>query len=570
MSDYWKERQQQLNRAAEQDESALKKRLSALYASEEKKLDREIASYYTIYGKDNVIEYRQLLQQLSGDDYRLLMERMDDFAKKYPQYEHLMPVRESAYKLNRLEGLEYSVQMQQLEMGIKEQSEVEAHLLKLAERNFTTVRADLGMGTQFNAENASLIRNIVYTKWTDNKNFSDRIWNNRQKLSDMLNTTLAQGFARGTNYQKMVSFVGQRFDVSRNDAYRLIYTEGTFVMNEARARAVQDSFEYYHLSCLPGACTDCVQVEDETTTSPIKFSERMDGENFPPIHPWCRCGFEIVVPDPQQWIDDYVRDHGGDPELTDEQRSNIEDILKKYDSSVDLSKMGAAQNEHSEAYKELVEGLTKAKVAQREVGDLPSALTSTEIIDRLAGGDMTKGSCSSLGFAYIGNRSGYDVIDFRGGKSQEFFSRNNNIKKMLELPNVKGSVTMVKKEASDTAKIIKGLDFGKEYYLAVGKHAAIIRNTEHGAEYLELQSRFQNGWKSFDAHGSTAATLQKRFGCRKTIDRMKLAGTTVTFEKPVVLMDVESFKGNNEFKDVLGYINTAADKQKKGVTGGVK
>ena len=35
-------------------------------------------------------------------------------------------------------------------------------------------------------------------------------------------------------------------------------------------------------------------------------------------------------------------------------------------------------------------------------------------------------------------------------------------------------------------------------------------------------------------------------------------------------MEVDSFKANSEFKELLGYINTATNKQKKGVTGSVK
>ena len=43
------------------------------------------------------------MEALSDEDKRLLIEQMDEFAKKYPQYAHLMPVREHM-KLNRLEG----------------------------------------------------------------------------------------------------------------------------------------------------------------------------------------------------------------------------------------------------------------------------------------------------------------------------------------------------------------------------------------------------------------------------------------------------------------------------------
>lgn len=110
---YWQRRQHQLNQQLEKDEVRLKKRLSSFYDTEFRKLDRQIAAYYKQYGTDHVMEYRRLLEELPPEDKRLLIEQMDVFAEKYPQYAHLMPVRESVYKLDRLEGLQYSVRMQQ-------------------------------------------------------------------------------------------------------------------------------------------------------------------------------------------------------------------------------------------------------------------------------------------------------------------------------------------------------------------------------------------------------------------------------------------------------------------------
>lgn len=245
---------------------------------------------------------------------------------------------------------------------------------------------------------------------------------------------------------------------------------------------------------------------------------------------------------------------------------DFEEFKQKYLKLPEKADTMEVPKEHSEAYKSLMEGLKVNKVAYCEVKDLGKPLTPDEIIDRLAGSDKTKGSCSSLGFAYIGNKAGLDVLDFRGGSSQSFFSMNGNIKKMLDLPNIRGKILKVKKEASDTAKILRDLELGKEYYMSVGKHAAIVRNTGDELQYLELQSAIKNGWMPFDRYGSIVTTLQKRFGCRKTVDRF--AGGI--WEKKVVLMEVDSFKANSEFKELLGYINTATNKQKKGVTGSVK
>ena len=206
------------------------------------------------------------------------------------------------------------------------------------------------------------------------------------------------------------------------------------------------------------------------------------------------------------------------------------------------------------------------KVAYNKVEKLSEQLSNSEIINRLAGGDMTKGSCASLGFAYIGNKNGLDVLDFRGGNSRAVFSRTSTIKKVLELPNVKGSVVKVKKEAAVTAALLKKLEHNKEYFVAAGKHAAIVRNTENGLEYLELQSRMQNGWTSFNKYGSTVATLQERFKCRKTVDR----SFGMVWEKSVVIIDTDSFADSSDFQHILGYINTAVGKQEKGLSGNVK
>lgn len=327
---YWEKRQRQLNRALERDETALFKRLRSFYAAEQKKLDREIAAYYSEYAVKDVVEYRHLLQNLSSEDYALLMQRMDDFAKKYPDYAHLIPVRESIYKLNRLEGLDYSIQLQQLEIGAREKEEVEKHLQQLGERAFMFTKEDLGMGAIFNAVDAQTVHDICFTKWADGKNFSDRVWLNRAELGKRMQTEVAAAFARGDSYTKMGRMIHDLTDQGKKATHRLIYTEGTFVNNNARAELIKGSFDYFALSCLDGACEKCLAIQDETQAEPVRFSDRKDGVNFPPIHPWCRCSFNIVVPDSQAWINNYVSQHGGDPMIDEDTRRAAQKVLNRF------------------------------------------------------------------------------------------------------------------------------------------------------------------------------------------------------------------------------------------------
>lgn len=307
-NEYWEERQNEYKKQLEKDEEKLKKRLFKYYDREARKLDKEIASYYSRYGTDNVLEYRNLMEQLSPEDKDLLMQHMDEFAAKYPQYAHLMPVRESIYKLNRLEGLQYSVRMHQLEIGAATQERIEEHLKTQAERGFVTSQKALGLGSEVNSANKDIVRSIIQSKWSNGKSFSERIWDNVEKISNYVNTDIAQGFARGDSYSKLTKQVTERFaNVSKSNAYRLIYTEGTYVAAESQARAFEKDFEQYDISPLPNACEICVSA---AANGPFRFEDRKSGENYPPFHPWCRCSITVHVDDWDKWIDVTVEAEG--------------------------------------------------------------------------------------------------------------------------------------------------------------------------------------------------------------------------------------------------------------------
>lgn len=228
-------------------------------------------------------------------------------------------------------------------------------------------------------------------------------------------------------------------------------------------------------------------------------------------------------------------------------------------------KKAGAPIEHTEAYNNILASVKANKVDYNPVSELKESISDDKIIEKISGGDTTEGSCSSLAFAYIGNKCGLDVTDYRGGSSRFVFSTNATIEQMSKLDGVKSTVVSAKKELAGVTEALKNVEAGKQYYLAAGKHAAIIKGTGSSIEYLELQSTTNSGW-----HRMTVDTLKRRFGCRKTADTMKIGGQTITFERKMYLMEVDSFRGNQELSEILGYLNTAPEKQKKGAAGSVK
>lgn len=211
------------------------------------------------------------------------------------------------------------------------------------------------------------------------------------------------------------------------------------------------------------------------------------------------------------------------------------------------------------ALADVIQSVAGQQVGSLKVESLAKKLSVEEIIKKLAGGDLTKGSCSSVAFAYAGNRAGFDVSDFRGGMSQHFFSRSMNIMRIAR--DVGGTVAKHTNDYTKAKELLATAVEGKEYYFTCGSHASIIRKTEKGFEYLEMQSSKENGWKPLDKN-----VLKWRFKAQKshTIYRRKI-------ETEDCIIDIDRLGGDYfGFRKMLSYLNTKATEQRKGSAGTIK
>ena len=177
------------------------------------------------------------------------------------------------------------------------------------------------------------------------------------------------------------------------------------------------------------------------------------------------------------------------------------------------------------------------------------------IITKVGGRDKTGGSCATLAFVYLANRAGYKILDFRGGKSQDLFAR-----KCTGIIQKLGGVTVEEDDGFEAArKILDSVEDGKEYYFEAGRHATAIRKKDGKLEYLELQGH-DNGWKNLTDEALT--------------DRYSLKHSRSSFghrlKVKVSMIESEKLCGSEEFISLLGYANTAYEKQKKGEGGGMK
>ena len=208
------------------------------------------------------------------------------------------------------------------------------------------------------------------------------------------------------------------------------------------------------------------------------------------------------------------------------------------------------------AVDDVLKTLKAEAITTNDVQPLAKSLSETDIIARVGGGDQTGGSCASAALAYAANKCGLDVLDFRGGRSTQIFSRNGTIDAITKL--LGGTVIKKGNDFTAAKELMDSMVEGHQYYFGVGQHVAIVRKTATGYEYLELQSSTNNGF-----HELTKERLKNRFGCKTRHSRYGKA-----YEITAELIDMTKFtSSSDQLKKVLAYMNTSNADQKKGASG---
>lgn len=291
-----------------------------------------------------------------------------------------------------------------------------------------------------------------------------------------------------------------------------------------RCTTVQVLREKYPVSDSAEAIAAGERATDTPKKEIFRFNPGKTGNLFPPKHPYFK--------------------------LTRQDKPVVKEAIEA---------QAAEELEQNEKLKEVIEELKQnPAISYLDPQRLDAGTTEEQIISRLAGRDKTRGSCSSLAFAYAGNKGGINVLDFRDGESRSFFSQDYHISQI-----VTAAGGMVVKEYNDFVganQVLKTVEAGKEYYFACGRHAAIVRKNGEAYEYLELQHDTLRGW-----HGLTKEVLQHRFGAQRshTVYGHKMECSTF-------LIEIDQLNACSDFREMLGYINTQADKQQKGDGGSVK
>lgn len=250
--------------------------------------EHQIDELITFGEKDLLEMYRTLYSKVYGK-MLILFDNLKDGKGTVDflgQWYSMKPIREAL----RNEMVRLNYQDELINDFLKHENNMYHAMNDTIVNAYTTSYKNSGMGP-----NQSALNHVINTSWTkDGKMWSDRIWNNTDKLVKSMSDTLFQSVYAGMKKDDFIAGLKRDFDVSFYQADRLIRTELAYAYNQgARDRYTDMGFTHYEFvaESNENTCSICQELNGKI----FKLSDAVVGENFPVLHPNCRCTVIPVV-----------------------------------------------------------------------------------------------------------------------------------------------------------------------------------------------------------------------------------------------------------------------------------
>lgn len=296
--EYWSKRMEQLEASLHRDAEETVRDLETMYRAAEREIEADLSRWYGRFGANNGVvtmaDARKLLTSGELKEFKWTLAEYREKAKDNAdgKWQKELENASARWHVSRLEALKYQLQ-QHVEVLAGGQTDAMDVLLKNTYLNgygqtAFTIQTGLGIGFDIAGLNGRAIQTLLNKPWTtDGRNFSERIWGNKQVLIGELHKQLTQNLMTGGDLNKLIDSMSQKFNTSRSNAARLVYTEHAYAVSVAsgesyRATGVE---KVTFIATLDERTSEICQSMDGTI---IDMKDYQPGVTVPPLHPYCR------------------------------------------------------------------------------------------------------------------------------------------------------------------------------------------------------------------------------------------------------------------------------------------
>lgn len=297
-SDYWKQRFEQLEVAQNQIGGSALGEIVQQYNEAQKQIEGQIARWYQRFADNNGITMAEARQWLSASDLKELKWDVQEYIK-YGQDNALMGgwMKElenasAKYHISKLEALKIQTQQSLEVMFSKQLGTMTGAMQDVLESGYFHTIYELqngfGIGWDIAGLDQKQIEKVLSKPWAaDGYNFSERIWNNKQKLISEVHNELSQNIMLGADPQKAIDSLAKKMKTSKNNAGRLVMTEEAYFSSVAQGEAFNElDVEQYEILATLDSHTSEICRSLDGQVFPMKDYEA--GVTAPPFHVYCR------------------------------------------------------------------------------------------------------------------------------------------------------------------------------------------------------------------------------------------------------------------------------------------
>lgn len=296
MSDYWSKRFASLEKESHKDALKTFHEIDKVYINAIDDIEKEISKWYMRYATENKITYAEAKRVLNTNELKAFRMSVQEYIKKGESGDKAFfkELEQASVKMHvtRLEAIKMQLQMRADAVSVT----INDFITSMAIGNYTehyyktlfTIQKGCNVGFDVMRINDKKIDAVLKKPWAkDGKNFSARIWEDRKKLIETMNSTFTQGVITGKNPQKIIKEVVGRLGVSRNNVARLVLTENKMLQSKAQEQGFKElGVKQYKISATLDLKTSkiCQDMDGKI----FKMSEYEIGFTAPPFHPYCR------------------------------------------------------------------------------------------------------------------------------------------------------------------------------------------------------------------------------------------------------------------------------------------
>lgn len=293
---YWEQRAEQKEKLIQGHTTKAVQSIANAYDKANSEITAEVKRIFETYKKEHGLTDEEAGQLISHTETKELIQylkfKLNTIADERIRKDILNRINAVSYaaRITRLEAMSErvgAVFKQTADIELATDKSVLGNAYK--ESYYRTIfdyQQGFGIGADFALIPEKALKTVIESKFMG-KNFSERVWTNTNALAEKLKTVLSAGIASGASIEKMSNDIADLSKQGKMMATRLIRTETTFYMGQGELKAYAELGidKYKYLATLDSRTSPmCAELDGEV----FNVADAVPGENYPPLHAWCR------------------------------------------------------------------------------------------------------------------------------------------------------------------------------------------------------------------------------------------------------------------------------------------